>query len=133
MNEANQALNTVKNNGFKDAFAVAWYNGKPISPNRAQSLEQEHPVTQQTKEIEVNGIFSIQLGIFESPLPEDELKTVRTLVPDKDIIRKVDLRNFYIYSVGNFNSFDDAERIKDNLIASGFVGAVVVNINENGN
>ncbi|HRX30630.1 MAG TPA: hypothetical protein P5349_01965 [Tenuifilaceae bacterium] len=130
LQEANQALNNVKTKGFKDAFVVAWYNGKTISPNRAQSLEGEQPVKSISNPVNVEGVFSIQLGIFESPLPEDELKTVRTLVPEKDIIRKVDLRGFYIYSVGNFNSFDEAERIKDNLIASGFVGAVVVNLNE---
>jgi hypothetical protein len=126
--DAENALSKVKSVGFKDAFIVAWYNGQQVGLQRAQQLEGS---LQQPKEVignDRNGVFAIQLGIYESSMPNEELKTIRTLIPDKDITRRADERGLMVYSIGNFSSLSEAERIKDNLIAGGILKAKVIEL-----
>lgn len=130
LSDAEQALSKVKTKGFKDAFIVAWNNGKPLPPQRAKTLENATVSYQPKKQAPAQtGTFIIQLGIYEGKIPESELRTVKALAPDKELLRKTDLRGFYIYSVGYFNNADEAERIKDNLVASGLLKASVIQLN----
>lgn len=137
--DAEKALQTVKTRGFKDAFIVAWYNGKTVGVTRAKEMENE-PVEEQTttnsaKEQTNNQtsesssqIFVVQIGVYSGAMPESDLKTVKTLVSGKEISRKIDAQGLYVYSVGSFNTASEAEKIKDNLVASGLLKAMVVTI-----
>lgn len=127
--DAESALSKVKSVGFRDAFIVAWYNGQQVSLQRSQQLEG---YTQQQKSSgsDRKGIFTIQLGVYEGSMSNDELKTIRTLIPGKDITRRVDERGLMVYSIGNFSTLSEAERNKDNLIAGGILNAKVIELNQ---
>lgn len=134
LSNAEKALSSVKGLGFKDAFIVAWHNGRSVALSRAQSLEK-HEATPQPSEtrIEIQPesnqlLYVISLGSFKGRLPDDVSQTVRTLAPGKDIVRKPDNQGGFIYSVGNFKSLTEVNRVKDNLIGSGIGGAKVVTV-----
>jgi tetratricopeptide (TPR) repeat protein len=134
LSNAEKALPSVKGLGFKDAFIVAWHNGRSVALSRAQSLEkheQTNPPSETRIEIQPENselVYVISLGSFKGRLPDDVSQTVRTLAPGKDIIRKPDSQGGFIYSVGNFKSLTEVNRVKDNLIGSGIGGAKVVTV-----
>ncbi|HPA66799.1 MAG TPA: hypothetical protein PLA42_01615 [Tenuifilaceae bacterium] len=127
--DAESALSKVKSVGFRDAFIVAWYNGQQVSLQRAQQLEGSLQ-QQKSSDSDRKGVFAIQLGVYEGSMPNDELKTIRTLIPNKDITRRVDERGLMVYSIGNFSTLSEAERNKDNLIAGGILNAKVIELNQ---
>ncbi len=71
-------------------------------------------------------LYVIQLGNFTGRIPEDVTQTIRALAPGKDIVRKPDGKSGFIYSVGSFTDINEANRVKDNLVASGIKNAFVV-------
>ena len=122
------ALNTVKSKGFKDAFIIAWYNGKKVTPQRAQSLEGSTPQTNKPAEVDSSKIYKIQVGVFDNELPESMAKTIRTIATGKEITRTDNGLGQNEFSVGSYSSLDEAQRVKDNLVASGIINAVVITI-----
>jgi cell division septation protein DedD len=132
---AEKALSTIKGMGFKDAFIVAWHNGRTVALSRAQSLEDQVSPTQSTEKVsiqieETGKSYMIQIGNYKGRLPDDVMQTVRALAPGKDVVRKPDNAGGFIYSLGSFSTANEANRVKDNLIASG-VGSAKVVIVEN--
>lgn len=141
--EAENALQTVKKRGFKDAFVMAWYNGKTVTLSRAKSLENIDTEdetsqsgsrksatndSQKDDKAAASKVYMVQIGAYKGAMPADDLKTVKTLVAGKEILRKIDEHGNYVYSVGSFNNLDEAEKIKDNLVASGMLKAAVVSV-----
>ena len=135
LSEAEKALPIVRSQGFKDAFIVAWHNGRSITLTRAKALEEipaPRPSTsasRDTTRIEIakdNKHYVIQLGSFTGRLPNDIAQTIRALAPGKDIVRKPDNQGGFIYSIGSYSDLNEANRIKDNLVASGIKSAFVV-------
>jgi hypothetical protein len=129
--EAESALPIVRSKGFKDAFVVAWHNGRSVPPSRAKSLENSSiiPQNQEPVKIEIvpdDKLYVVQLGTFTGRIPDDVIQTIRALAPGKDIVRKPDGMGGFIYSVGSYTDANEATRIKDNLVASGIKNAFVV-------
>ncbi len=125
---AENALGVVKSKGFKDAFIIAWYNGKKITPQRAQSLEGTAVPIAKSTEVDNGKIYKIQVGVYENELPDDVAKTIRTIASGKEISRTDNGLGQKEFFVGNYSALDEAQRVKDNLIASGIVNAVVITI-----
>jgi len=134
--DAEKALTTIKSKGFKDAFIVAWYNGKSVPTNRAQSLEDKEStksvvvtVKKVSDSILVKGrVYIVQIGKYPNKLPDGVYQTVKAIASGKDIIRKPGEQGQMIYSIGNYSTLEEANRIKDNLIASGLTGVVVIGV-----
>lgn len=134
LSEAEKALPVVRAQGFKDAFIVAWHNGRSVTLTRANALEDM--VSQKPTRVSVdttrvtivadNKVYVIQLGGYSGKLPADVAQTIRALASGKDIVRKSDNQGGLVYSIGSFTNLDEANRIKDNLIASGIKSAIVV-------
>jgi len=124
--DAEKALATVKQKGFKDAFIVAWLNGTRITTQRAQQLEGTVQQVQQIKPD--NRLYIVEVGRYKTPLTDSEINTIRNLSQGKELTRKIDANGDHIYIIGNFNSIDEANRVKENLIASGMLKAVVIDI-----
>ena len=124
--EAEKAHATIKRKGFKDAFIVAWYNGTRITTQRAQQLEETVQPNQPSDP--ENRLYIVEVGRYKIPLTDSEINTIRNLSQGKELSRKVDSTGEFIYIIGNFNTLDEANRIKDNLIASGLLKAVVIEI-----
>lgn len=125
---AEKALGVVKSKGFKDAFIIAWYNGKKVTPQRAQSLEGTAVQSAKPAEVDSGKIYKIQVGIYENELPSDVAKTIRTIASGKEISRTDNGLGQKEFSVGNYSTMEEAQRVKDNLVASGIVNAVVITI-----
>lgn len=134
--DAEKALTTIKSKGFKDAFIVAWYNGKSVPTNRAQSLEDKEStksvvgtIKKVSDSIMVKGrVYIVQIGKYSNKLPDSVYQTVKAIASGKDIIRKPGEQGQMIYSIGNYPTLEEANRIKDNLIASGLTGVVVIGV-----
>jgi hypothetical protein len=124
--DAEKALATVKQKGFKDAFIVAWYNGTRVTNQRAQQLEGTVQQVQASKP--ENRLFIVEVGRYKTPLTDSEISTIRNLSQGKELTRKVDTNGDLIYIIGNFNTIDEANRVKENLIASGMLKAIVIDI-----
>lgn len=134
--DAEKALPVVRSRGFKDAFIVAWHNGKSVTPARAQTLEQPVAAPKSEPKIKItnaepnkNVLYQVQVGVYRGRLPEDIAQTVRALAPGKDIVRKMDDTGSTTYSVSSFSSMDEASHVKDMLVAGGIADAMVVTIN----
>ena len=133
--EAEKSLAIVRSKGFKDAFIAAWLDGKSIPVSRAQTMEG-NPVKKKTNDIqsktgsettsEKGSIYLVVIGAYPTKIPDGVLQTVKALTSGKDIFRKTNEQGQIVYSVGNYSSIDEANRIKDNLIASGISGVEVV-------
>lgn len=134
LDEAESALPTVRSLGFKDAFVVAWHDGRSVTLTRAKALEESTPtsgmvVRSDTTRIEIESegkLYVIQLGSFVGRIPADITQTIRALAPGKDIVRKPDNQGGFVYSIGSYSDPNEANRIKDNLVASGIKSAFVV-------
>lgn len=134
--DAEKALPIVRSRGFKDAFIVAWHNGKSITPARAQTLEQRVAEPKSEPKIKITDtdpnmsvLYQVQIGVYKGRLPDDIAQTVRALAPGKDIVRKMDDTGSTTYSVSSFSSMDEASHVKDMLVAGGIADAKVVTIN----
>jgi len=131
LTDAEQALPTVRANGFKDAFIVAWHNGRSVQLSRAQSLENDVKSLPNENSINISiepesNLYVIQIGEYPGKLPDEITHTVRTLAPGKDIVRKPNPKGGFTYSVGSFSNASEADRIKDNIVASGIKSAFVI-------
>ncbi len=135
LSDAEKSLPVVRSKGFKDAFIVAWFNGKSIPLTRAQTMESN-----QTEEVKlkpknqnnsdpisiIEKIYIVQIGKYSNKLPDDIYQTVKAMTSGKDIVRKFNEQGQMVYSIGNYATLEEATRIKDNLIASGISSAIVI-------
>ncbi len=132
--DADKSLSIVKSKGFKDAFIVSWLDGKPIPVTRAQTMEDKqvkvnYPITiSQDSTSLTSTIYIIQIGKYSGKLPDEISQTIKALAPGKDIIRKPDNQGRYIYSISSYSNIDEANRVKDNLLASGINSVTVVGV-----
>jgi hypothetical protein len=132
--EAEKTLTVVRSKGFKDGFIVAWLDGKTIPVSRAQSMEGKSSPLNLKNTVAADSstlkgkIYQVQIGKYNSKIPDGILQTVKAMAAGKDIFRKTNEQGLVVYSIGNYNTIDDANRIKDNLIASGVSTAEVVTL-----
>jgi hypothetical protein len=135
LNEAEKSLPVVRSKGFKDAFIVAWLNGKSIPLTRAQTMESNQAEEVKLKPKNKNNsdstsiigkIYIVQIGKYSNKLPDDIYQTVKAMTSGKDIVRKSNEQGQMVYSIGNYATLEEATRIKDNLIASGISSASVI-------
>lgn len=135
--EADKSLSLVRTKGFKDAFIVSWLDGKSLPVSRAQAMEgksvrndanmlKETVVADST--LTKGKIYLVQIGKYSNKIPDGVLQTVKAMASGKDIFRKTNDQGQIVYTIGNYSTLEDANRIKDNLIASGVSGAEVITI-----
>ncbi len=128
--EAEKGKQITTRCGFPDAFVVAWYNGRHVTLARAQSVEKEDIPTQEvSQEVVANG-YVVVIGCYDSALPSEVAATVSLLAPDKEITSRVTPEGVTQYGVGYYPQRVQAERLRDNLLASGLLEARVVGASE---
>ncbi|MEK6616961.1 MAG: hypothetical protein AABZ32_12805 [Bacteroidota bacterium] len=144
---ANDAKNQVKGLGYRDAFVVAFFNGKriPVNDALAKAKEAGEDITaavssgsdanstiQQfnnsiisianTTDVKfVSGLFyAIQIGVFSKPVTSTQLYNISPLNSEKTdngLIR---------YTTGRFDDEAKASRAKNNIADKGISDAFVV-------
>lgn len=137
---AQAALPAVQNLGFQDGFIVAHFMGKKISLNHARNLEsaddsfnkdQEiHPDSVKNKSRETgrmthNLIIKVEVGAYKDQVSEEKMDSFRKMAQDKKVEFYLNKSGFYVYTIGNFLTFDKAEKFKDLLVVNGFRDAAV--------
>lgn len=135
--DASRAVSTVKTKGFKDAFIVAFMDGKPVSSDRAVLIEKEwgnKPLVLSAKNtadskadtITPTLTFRVEIARSVKPLKEDVVEGMRKIAGNKglDIITLEDGKTDYL--VGNFITFDTASEYADLLKRNGYRDAQVV-------
>jgi tetratricopeptide (TPR) repeat protein len=137
IDDASRAANAVKANGFKDAFVVGIFGGKPVSADRAAVLQKEwgnkplFNVTRTDRVAENDTIpptlvFRVEVMKSLKPLKEDVTENLRKLSGNHgmDIVTLNDGSTTYL--VGNFITFESADQYAALLVRNGYRDAHVV-------
>jgi len=135
LTDANKALGTMRQKGFRDAFVSAFFDGKAVSSERAAALENKWgkiPLSGVSAEEQVPAdtvpptlTFRIEIARSEKPVRDDELETYEKLSGTRglDIITLPD--GNIVYLIGHFITWDSAEEFADLLVRNGYSDAKV--------
>ena len=123
--EAEKALPQIRQEGYNDAFIIAHYQGKKVSLNRAKEMEE----VEKSKETQEQGglstqavgnpVYRIQFGIFSTPLTERSLQFYSDKVGNHRIQYLQNIDGEFIYTIGIFYTFEEAEAYKEILVSKG--------------
>jgi len=135
LTDANKALVTVRQKGFRDAFVSAFFDDKAVSSERAAALENKWskiPLSGVSAEEQAPAdtvpptlTFRIEIARSEKPVNDDELETYKKLSGTRrlDIITLTD--GNIVYLIGHFITWDSAEEFADLLVRNGYSDAKV--------
>jgi len=129
------ALREVKRLGFKDAFIVAFRDGKKISVKRARVLESTtFPTETSGKPIgfsekspagEQKPYYKIQIGVFSKPINSALYQTFKSYAGEKDLDLEKKANGIMVYTIGNFINFESATFFKEDLVKKGLKDAFI--------
>jgi hypothetical protein len=109
-------LNTVKRVGFRNAFIVAFNDGKEVSVTKAKAIE-----TEQKKKAT---LFEVRINTGESELEMAVADGIRQQSAGKDIARTRTEEGGNVYVVGPFADKEAAEKVAGFVRAMGVSNAV---------
>ena len=135
LSDANKALGTVRQRGFRDAFVSAFFDGKAVSAERAATLGKEWskiPFSgiKPDKKIPADTVpptltFRIEIARSQKPLEDEDIDDFGRLagaggldiitLPNGDIV----------YLIGTFITWESAEEYADLLVRNGYTDAKV--------
>lgn len=137
---ANKARDEIRSLGYRDAFVVAFLNGKrvPISqaasaqplatlnntPSNTTSITNNEQITGAKSIEEIKGLmYTVQVGVYSKPVTSSQLFNVAPLFSEK-------LSNGLIkYTSGLFNDENKAIAAKNNIVNIGIRDAFVIAYN----
>lgn len=123
--EAESALPRIQKEGYHDAFIVAHWRGEKVTLDRAKDLQQAEQENRNavagsgTSHTAENPLFRIQFGIFNFQLTERNLKVYRDKIGKYKIQYLRNIEGEYIYTIGIFRTFEEAERVREILVSNG--------------
>lgn len=134
--DANRALTTVRQHGFRDAFIVSSLGGKPVSAERASVLEKEWgnrpfafaggPSTETPADtVPPTLSFRVETARSEKPLRDDMVGPMRTIAGSRGLEIFTDREGKNVYLIGKFITFESASEYADLLIRNGYRDAKV--------
>ena len=112
--EALTSLNRVKKNGFRDAFIVAFNDGKKISTVTARNMLDRSGSSSGTSD----AAWQVILSGYDSSLPQSVLAIVQKH-STKDITRSEDEDGHAVFAIGPFGSKEEAESLAGKLNEDG--------------
>ena len=145
--EAERSLLDVRRLGFRDAFIVSYLDGRRIPVNRAISMEREREerpavvvaqvtvpetaavVRETTKPAEQTGdqiVFKVQIGVFRNLISQENRDRFMNLAGNQKLDYTQNNNGLYVYTIGNFNTFEEAVLTRDKLVSGGINDAFVV-------
>jgi hypothetical protein len=146
--EAEKALLEVNRHGFSDAFLVAFNDNVKIPVTRARQMERGRqaameenmqrnvvpvtgqPARQQTASNPSENVnvvvFKIQLGAFRDLLQPDIHSAWNNVASGKKLEYTRNNNGLYVYTLGNFNTFEEAVKVRDQIRKEGVPDAFLV-------
>mgnify|MGYP006272220705 CR=1 FL=1 len=125
---AGSALSIIQKKGYRDAYILAYLNGRLISTNRAQALERDaesfHYTMDKTGTDSL--VYKIQIGAFRGGMPEDILNAFRRLAPESEIETHQGQNDVKIYTLGRFTAYNKANVLREFLVSKGHEGIFIV-------
>jgi hypothetical protein len=133
---ASEEKNKLVEAGFKDAFVVAYRGEKRIAGSQLKEAiyatnnskeKQKEPLSEKTNNQALTGnfVYKVQIGSYRDAVPVDVVNTLVT-ISNKGITQETDSAGMKIYYAGEFSNQPDANRFKDEVVASGIKDASVV-------
>ncbi len=139
INKANAEKNKVVAAGIKDAFVVAYYNGRRIELKEAIKRQSGSstgyktkklsyaPKTQQAKKAQAqNIVFQVQLAAYMGAAPTDALKKIKQLANTKQMHTKVNQYGLTVYRIGDYYDYQQAVAMRNKCINAGFNDSYIV-------
>lgn len=125
---ARHALRKVRKNEFKDAYIIAYYNGKKISTEKAKHYEKEGKGNiPENIEIEQHNVFfKIQIGVFSKEIGPDLYRTFENHAGEKKLEYFVNKNGNVVYTIGKFLTFDSADSFNKELKIKGLSDAFII-------
>ncbi len=123
--DAENALPRIQQEGYKDAFIVAHFQGEKITLKRAKELEELEQKRKETdpgqSELQplVDTLYRIEFGIFQSPFTERNHGFYQNKIGNYKIQYLQNIEGEYIYTIGNFLTFEEAEKVREILLSKG--------------
>jgi len=135
MEDANRALLTVKQMGFKDSFITAVLDGKAVSIDRAALLETEWgkkpliviglaPKTGEIAPLTLN--FRVEISRSVKPVSDEVAASYKKLAGNRGFEILSTDGSFYVYLIGKFITFESASEYADLLKRNGYRESKVV-------
>ncbi len=124
INSALKAKEEIVAKGIKDAFIIVFKDGKRVTGSEISNNSVAPKVG--TEAISGKGIvFKVQIGAYKGEVP---IKVANKFigVSSKGVDITKDEKGMSIYSVGNFKTYEEAVKMKDELVSSGIPDAFVV-------
>ncbi|RLD60394.1 MAG: hypothetical protein DRJ05_04720 [Bacteroidetes bacterium] len=120
----------IANNGVRDAFVVAYYNGERL--NGLSDLKEIDPNNYPGPNTSINEsgkLYKVQiLAILNNSA---DVKTLEDIYNLGQEVNEEVFQNWRKYTVGHFTSFEEANELKNTLVEKGLTDAFVV-IYQNG-
>ena len=138
MDDARNALGSIKSKGFKDSFIASFMGKKQVSADRAAVLEKEwgmkpfertvnqKPVIIPADTLPPTLVFRVEVMRVVKPPKPDVIEAITTLAGNRglDILTLEDKK--IVYLIGNFITFDSAAEYADLIVRNGYRDAKVV-------
>lgn len=135
INEAIKAKNNIVKRGIKDAFIIVYKDGKRVAGN--DLAPSNNPLSNNTGTSETPGttssengiVFKVQVGAYKTEVPI-EVANKMLSISSKGVNITKDESGTTIYSVGSCSTYDEAVKIKNELVTSGVADAFVTAYNK---
>ncbi len=119
LEDAKEAVPKARSAGFRDAFVVAFYDGKPISPKKAVKYEgsfipfQAEEASEEKSEMKSGIYFEIHLSV---PVTDSSaLKLAREFEVERIRKEEKKLDDLHIFYFRYFTNYEEAWEIKQSL------------------
>lgn len=127
---ASKKIDIAIDYGVNDAFIVAYENGKRIKLTDAgvNTTAKENDVKKENKTYDKNKIkFKVQIGSYKNQLPIEVLSKFMEI----EGVDQVAIENGLTrYTAGEFDTYDQAIKFKNEIIEKGIGGAFVISLHE---
>ncbi len=126
----------IVQDGVKDAFVIVYKNGnyevvkdasllsannKPAETNKSATNTLDIKPVEKTSEL----VFKVQIGAYKRNLPFNKIESYLAF-NDRGITTQTDERGLHIFYVGSFDSFGNAEILRQEALKKGVTDAFVI-------
>jgi hypothetical protein len=139
--EAERALLDARRLGFRDAFIVAYQDSRRIPINRAVSMETQNmervatppaeiqappPPAARTEQTASEVVFKVQVGVFRELVAPETRNRFMSIAGNQKVEFTRNDSGLFVYTIGNFTTFEEAVQAREQIVSAGIVDAFVV-------